>query len=280
MICSSIYFVLSVVLFSIYEFAYVGCICLVLRNNEQNILDNTVVLTLLSILLLFNFVLICLKSMLLFYENPDHRFIVYLLTSIISSITISLAVIVIYSRLWVLHLMYILCSCTFLIWCKEDFKKLYREREHQHQQHMHTNLRDNNLTTIRLTTRRQILFYQPLEEEELNDEQKEKKKEKDEQQREPKDDQQQNEQFDEEQILLINNSIDNEDALTPVLSSCNSNHLHDVNVCSICMETMDLYPTCQLKCKHTFHTKCITQWLLQYSDSCAICRDVCVVDVF
>ena len=50
--------------------------------------------------------------------------------------------------------------------------------------------------------------------------------------------------------------------------------------CPICMEHIKKEECCVLKCTHTFHTKCITNWAYTRADKkqqprCPLCRDKC-----
>ncbi|MEM1009305.1 MAG: RING finger domain-containing protein, partial [Myxococcota bacterium] len=43
-------------------------------------------------------------------------------------------------------------------------------------------------------------------------------------------------------------------------------------VCSICLSTLSLGKTCQVRCGHTFHQHCLLQILEQNNHKCPLCR--------
>ncbi len=47
--------------------------------------------------------------------------------------------------------------------------------------------------------------------------------------------------------------------------------LENENVCSICLEEIQLYPTTKLNCNHYFHLNCINLWKAK-KNICPICR--------
>lgn len=44
-----------------------------------------------------------------------------------------------------------------------------------------------------------------------------------------------------------------------------------VEECTVCLEP--LYTFCRLPCTHTFHVRCMEQWLIEHdNNSCPVCR--------
>ena len=48
-------------------------------------------------------------------------------------------------------------------------------------------------------------------------------------------------------------------------------HVHKLQTCVVCLETVQTKDAKKLNCRHVFHPACITNWFVM-SDECPVCR--------
>jgi hypothetical protein len=245
-VCSCVLLLLHGFLFCVYEVAYTVTICQSLQANIHDVMNDVFLLSIICVMLCLNFVIIFMKCIWLYYHDClPFRFFVFLFTTIFVTCLLSVLLIFLFVDIWLVHLSYALCSFAFIMYSSNEVHERYQAstRSQEHEE------------THPSRTIRQILFrsssYARLSDVEISVENG----------------------LEIEPDMKEQTSVQ-EQSDTNVLTMFATN-----DYCSICMEELSLYECCQLQCSHVYHTKCIEPWLLHYSDSCAICRYVCVVDV-